>query len=158
MQFGYTWIRHCKITGIVVSAFKSTVVLFCAFFLWLAFFFWWAGVLFVLFFQGECFFLHRLLFTAKYCVKNDMCWPGAITSYLKLASLFLFFFFSVRSLQILFNPFPADPRFWCALSYADYKYICTTPNWPPAKCTNKFVWHPIWTHITESLQFMYMYV
>ena len=35
--------------GIVVSAFKSTKVLFCAFFLWLAFFCL-AGVLFVLFF------------------------------------------------------------------------------------------------------------
>ena len=40
-------------SGIVASA-------FLCFFLWLAFF-WWAGVLFVLFFQGEWFFLHRLM-------------------------------------------------------------------------------------------------
>ena len=37
------------------------------------------------------------------------------------------------------KPFPTESRFWCWLSYADYKYICTTQKWPPAKCTNIFV-------------------
>ena len=48
-------VNHAKpVTGIVVSAFKSTIVLFCAFFCGLLFF---DGLeCFLCFFKGECFF------------------------------------------------------------------------------------------------------
>ena len=51
-----------------MSAFKSTVVLFCAFFLWLFLMGWSA---FCAFFQGECFFLHNVYIQIQCKVLNS---------------------------------------------------------------------------------------